>query len=319
MRRVLLLVVAVVTAVVFPGKPAVAVPYPDEIPLPDGIYPEGIEVGRGHDFYVGSLLDGAVYAGDLRTGDVITLAEGATGRFVAGLSFDARSGLLWGVGGDTGGNKAFAFDTITGAVVHVIPIEQGAFINDVVVTRDALYITDSLANVLWVVPLTNRGAPAGEEEALELTGDFELVTEGQLPVNLNGIAATPDGGTLVAVHTTLGVLYRIDPATGEATEIDLAGDGVPSGDGIVLHGRTLYVVQNFLNQVAVVELDPGFTTGQVTETITSDLFRVPATAARFGASLYLVNARFDEAFPPIFGVPPADPPLDYDVVKVPLH
>lgn len=84
----------------------------------------------------------------------------------------------------------------------------------------------------------------------------------------------------------------------------------------MLDGRTLYVVQNLLNTVAVVRLDSGLGSGDVVDTITSPLFRVPATAARFGSSLYLVNARFDEAFPPIFGVPPADPPLEYDVVKV---
>jgi sugar lactone lactonase YvrE len=120
---------------------------------------------------------------------------------------------------------------------------------------------------------------------------------------------------LIAVHTTLGVLYRIDPTTGVATEIDLGGATVPSGDGLVLHGKTLYVVQNFLNQVAVVQHDPGFETGALVDTITSDRFRVPTTAARFGHGLYLINARFDEAFPPFLGGDPGAG-LSYDVVRV---
>jgi hypothetical protein len=67
--------------------------------------------------------------------------------------------------------------------------------------------------------------------------------------------------------------------------------------------------------VAVVSLDPHLSAGQVTRLITSDLFRVPTTAARFGSSLYLVNARFDVALPTFLGGEPMV--LDYDVVRVP--
>ena len=182
------------------------------------------------------------------------------------------------------------------------------------VTRTAVYITDSFADVLWMIPLDSRGRPSGPAEAVPLTGDFTFVTTGPLPINLNGITATPDGRTLLAVHSTLGVLYNIDPSTGEATEIDLGGDAVTSGDGLLLHGRTLYVVRNFLNQIAVVTLDRSMTSGDVTRTISSDLFRVPTTVAKFGESLYLVNGRFDVALPPIFGAPPVS--IDYDVVRV---
>jgi sugar lactone lactonase YvrE len=315
MRRLALSAVVLATSLALVG-PAVGAPaFPDQIPVPDGFFPEGIAVGHGHDFYVGSLRDGALYEGDLRTGDGAVLAPGVDGRVVAGLSFDRRSGLVWGVGSDQGTGAILAFDGETGALVHAIAVPDAAFLNDVVVARDALYITDSLASVLWVVPLTNRGAPVGPATALPLSGDFEFVSEGPLPVNLNGIDVTPDGATLIAAHTTLGVLYRIDPATGVATEIDLGGATVPSGDGIVLHGRTLYVVQNFLNQVAVVQLDPGLATGALVDTITSDLFRVPATAASFGNGLYLINARFDEAFPPFLGGDPGVS-LSYDVVRV---
>jgi hypothetical protein len=110
----------------------------------------------------------------------------------------------------------------------------------------------------------------------------------------------------VAVHSSLGVLYRIDPATGVATAIDM-------GDGLLLQGRTLYVVQNLLSEVAVAQLDPGFASGAIVDTIVSDGFRIP-TVARAGDRLYLVNARFDVAFPPGFGGEPAS--IDYDVVMV---
>jgi hypothetical protein len=43
--------------------------FPDLIQLPNGWRPEGIAEGRGTSFCVGSLVNGAIYRGDLRTGD----------------------------------------------------------------------------------------------------------------------------------------------------------------------------------------------------------------------------------------------------------
>jgi sugar lactone lactonase YvrE len=110
--------------------------------------------------------------------------------------------------------------------------------------------------------------------------------------NLNGIAATPDGGTLLAVQSNAGRLWKIDAATGAADEIDVEGGPLLNGDGILLEHKTLYVVQNLFNVIAGVALDPGLASGQVVETLTSPDFAVPTTIARVGSSLYAVNARF---------------------------
>jgi sugar lactone lactonase YvrE len=315
-HRGVLVVLTALVASLLVGLPAGAraPAFPDSLPLPDGFYPEGITIGSGQDFFVGSLLDGALYRGDLRTGEGEVIAPGAAGRWLVGLDHDARSGLVWGAGIDAGAGAVLAFDAASGELVHVVAIPEAGFLNDLVVTRQALYVTDSFADRLYTVPLGAAGQPTGPATAVPLSGDFELVDEGALPLNLNGIDATPDGRWLVAVHSSLGVLYRIDPASGVATEIDLGGASVASGDGILLQGRTLYVVQNFLNQVAVVELDPGLTSGSVVDTIVSDGFRIPTTVARAGNRLYLVNARFDVAFPPGFGGTPVS--IDYDVVQV---
>jgi hypothetical protein len=56
-------------------------------------------------------------------------------------------------------------------------------------------------------------------------------------------------------------------------------------------------VQNS-NQVTRIQLDPQLTSGVVEKVITSDLFQVPATAARFGSRLAVVNAKFDTGLPP---------------------
>jgi sugar lactone lactonase YvrE len=309
-------VVTALLASLLVGLPASArgPAFPESLPLPDGFYPEGITIGVGQDFFVGSLLDGSLYRGDLRTGAGEVIAPGAEGRWLVGLDHDARSGLVWAAGIDGGVGAVLAFDGATGELVHVVSIPGAGFLNDLVVTRQALYVTDSFADVLYRVPLRATGHPAGPATAIPLSGDFELVTEGALPINLNGIDATPNGRWLVAAHSSLGLLYRIDPSTGVATTIDLGGAPLPSPDGILLQGRTLYVVQNFINQLGVVELEPGFTSGAIVDTIVDDGFRIPTTVARAGNRLYLVNARFDVAFPPGFGGEPAS--LDYDVVMV---
>jgi sugar lactone lactonase YvrE len=124
--------------------------------------------------------------------------------------------------------------------------------------------------------------------------------------NANGIAATPNGKTLFVINSGQGVLYRVDPNTGQAARIDV-GSPLTAGDGILFDGKTVYVVRNRLNIIAAVELRPDFTTGRVVREITSPLFRVPTTVAEFGNRLYAVNARF--------GTPPG-PAVDYDVVQV---
>lgn len=72
-------------------------------------------------------------------------------------------------------------------------------------------------------------------------------------------------------------------------------------------GRTLDVVQNRLNQVAVVELNRRGTAGEVVDTLTSPMFEVPTTVAAYKDSLYLPNARFTT---------PPNPETTYSVTRI---
>ena len=303
-RRILISLLIVVLSLTAVGG-VFAAPGLEVIPLPDGFAPEGIASGRGSTFYVGSIPTGAIYQGDFLTGEGQILVEPQEGRAAIGLKFDPRSGYLFVAGGPTG--EAYVYDTATGETVAVLTLsEDPSFINDVVITQDAAYFTNSFQQEIYRVPLERNGQLSSTEdvETITLSGDYQF-TPGAF--NANGIAATPNGDTLIIVNSTEGALYNVDPETGEATRIDLGGS-VPAGDGILLHGKTLYVVQNRLNQVAVIELNSDFTAGTIVETITSERFRVPTTIARFGSSLYVVNARFGT---------PVTPETDYDVVLVP--
>ena len=82
-----------------------------------------------------------------------------------------------------------------------------------------------------------------------------------------------------------------------------------NGDGLLLSGRTLFVVQNRLNRVAVVRLNSAGTSGEVSpEFLTDPRFDVPTTVAAFGNRLYLPNARFTT---------PPTPDTPYNAVAIP--
>lgn len=283
-------------------------PFQEVIELPNGFQPEGIASGSGTTFYVGSIPTGAIYRGDVKTGTGAILVHAQEGRSAIGLKYDPRTGLLFVAGGATG--MAFIYNGETGENVAEIQLStEPSFINDVVITNDAVYFTDSFAPVIYKIPLGEDGQLPDDPEVitLPLSGDYQFVAGG---FNANGIDALPNGKALIIVNSTTGSLYLVDSTTGEATLIDLNGGSVPAGDGILLRGKTLYVVQNQLNQVAVIKLGSDYTSGEIVDLITSPLFRVPTTIAAFGNTLYVVNARF--------GTPPT-PDTDYDVVRVPRH
>jgi hypothetical protein len=282
-------------------------PFPDIIPLPNGFQPEGIASGEGTGFYAGSIPTGAVYHGDLSTGTGDLLVPAQEGRAAIGMKYDDRTGLLFVAGGPTG--YAYVYDGESGAnVAEIMLTGLPSFINDVVITRDAVYFTNSFQPMLHKVALEDDGTlpdpPVGEP--IPLGGDYQF-TPGAF--NANGIEALSNGKTLVIVNSTEGALYTVDPETGVATRIDLGTGGAQNGDGLLLQGRTLYVVQNQLNRIAVVELAPGFASGEIVGLLTNSAFDVPTTIAKFGDALYAVNARF--------GTVPT-PDTEYDVVRVPL-
>jgi sugar lactone lactonase YvrE len=286
------------------GATAQTTPFPETIALPNGWQPEGIATGKGASFYVGSIPTGAVYRGNLRTGEGTVLVQGGEGRAAIGLKVDRR-GRIFVAGGPTG--KAFVYSATDGGSLATYTLTtKETFINDVAVTRSAAWFTDSVNQVVYRVPLGKRGGvPAQSEvQTVPLTGDIKY----QQGFNVNGIAATPNGKRLVIVQSNTGMLFTVDAATGGTGQIDLGGGNVANGDGILLRGKTLYVVQNQQNQVAVIKLASDFASGQITGTLTDPDLDVPTTIASFGSRLYAVNARF--------GTEPG-PTVPYHVVQLP--
>ena len=298
MRRL----VAIILGFLLLAGPAAASGFPESIPLPTGYRPEGVDT-RGKTAYAGSLADGDVVTVDLRSGDVNRLVDNdpAEGRVAVGLK--VARGLVIVSGGPTG--RAFVYDARTGAEVANLELTDpaaGTFINDVVVAGGSAWFTDSLQPQLYRVPLEGKGV--GQPETVPLSGPAGEFVAG---FNLNGIEAK--GRELIVVNSTNGELYAVE-RDGDSRTIDLGGDTVTAGDGLLRIGHSLYVVRNQLNQIDVVELSPRLRSGEVVRSITSDLFDVPTTVAKHGNRLVLVNARF--------GIPdPAN--AAFDLVQVPIR
>lgn len=295
---------------------AAGAPFPSSIPLPTDFAPEGVAVGKGATFYVGSLHDGDIYAGNLRTGEGSILVDTDVGP-AAGLKVDVRRHRLFVAGAFTG--KALVYDTRDGQTLADITLgAPGAtFLNDVVVTKRAAYFTDTFNPRIFRVPIAPNGS-LGSPQTIPVTGPAAPIVDG---FGLNGIDATPSGRTLLAAHTGLSQLFTIDRTTGASHLVQIPGAPLPpSIDGILLDGRTVWVVSNFSNVVLKIRLSTDLSRARIVDTITNadvgGLFRVPTTVAENGNRLVLVNARFDLGLPPPFDVG-APPGTDYDVVQVP--
>lgn len=305
MRRPTLLLVAGLVAALTPfaGSSHVvdarnSARFPTTIELPDGFFPEGITIDR-RTAYVGSLIDGSIQMQDLRTGRSTEFA-GSPGpsRIAVGMDVD-RHQRLWVAGGGPVLDPTVAagfrvYDIRTGDLVSDVTLPAAGFLNDVIVTRDAAWFTDSFAPHLIRVPIASDGT-IGEPEFASLGGDWQQAAG----FNANGIAATGDERHLIVAQSTApdgpgAALYRV-PASRDATALDATRiplDGELGGaDGLVLVGRTLYVVAG-AEGVVEVRLARSLGAGRVVDTLTVPDSVTPTTADVFGSRLYVVDAKF---------------------------
>ncbi|WP_405656048.1 superoxide dismutase [Streptomyces sp. RK9] len=271
--------------------------WPTDFPLPNGFQPEGIAIGPGATAWFGSRIGGDLYRASLATGRGERIPTGADGMSL-GLKSDGR-GRLFVAGGFT--RELRVVEGRTGRVLAAYEVgTPKTVVNDVVLTPRAAWFTDSTQQQVYGLPLGPRGElpPAREIVTLPLVGEW--VSAPADGFTTNGLERTPDGrGLLVInVHAHGGSLYRVDPRTGDTRRVDLGGSKLPDGDGALLLGRTLYVVQQVQNAVDVFRMHPTGLRGSAVARITDARFRIPTTVAAFGDRLYLPNSRFTEETTP---------------------
>ena len=297
--------------------------WPDLIPMPVGIEAEGIEMGRDTDFFVGALSytgnltnAGTVFKGNLVTGEGQVLVP-PTGKPLSGLSYDVRTDYLYAATGFSAGfsgpfweQGVKVYAGTSGRLLEEIIFGDDMVINDVLVTDTAVYCTDSVSTTLYKIPLENDGKVfSSAVEKIEMTG-FEMV-EG---FNANGLTGDFDGKKLVVVNNNSGVLYLVDTESGAASPVNIQGEEqlFVNGDGLYMDGRTLYIMQQFTQKIAVVELSDDLTQGTFVKNIVSDDFAIPTTITGYGNCIYAINTNYLE-----LTAEGADPTLvQTEVVKV---
>jgi streptogramin lyase len=306
-RSIIVIVAAMLLAIGAVAPVAAAGPnFPARIDLPDGWAPEGITAGPGNTVFVGSLADGAIWKGDVRTGRGRVLVPGSAGKVAVGVEYEARANRLWVVGGSTG--EVRVYNASTGRLLKTYSFTSRGvgFLNDLVVTRTAVYVTDSGVKQLDVIPIGRSGRLVNRSSirTLPLSGDIVWVT-GPGQFNANGIVAR--NGWLVLVQSNAGKLFRVNPRTGVTRNINLRGGSASNGDGLELNGGTLYVVRN-TNTVSVFRLGSRLLSAEFLVDLSAPSLDVPTTAALQAGRLWVVNARFGT---------PTTPTTHYWITRLP--
>ena len=276
-----------------------------------GVLPEGIEVTPAGRIYVTSSATGDVYVGSVGSATMSTFARGSdVGRASAlGVHADARgrvfvaspSGVdVYSPSGELLAQRRAAADEVT-----------STYLNDLVITSDAVYVTDSANALMWRMGL--QGNAIGELRpwlrARELMPSFEPGW-----FYLNGIDASPDGSRLLVSAQGLGALIRVDTEAAAAEFVVMDGSvfGNFGPDGMALEGDVVHGVLNYGapdtgQGLYVARLDPEWRTGSVVAATTDADFSTPTTVASSGGRYLVVNSQLDTA--------PGSPP--WTVVAVP--
>jgi len=292
-------------------------PFPDRVYVLDGSGSEGFAIGKGPTAY-NSSPDGSIYKVDLRSGqgEVLTPVTDPEGCSKLGMRVDDRTNYLF-VAGCVNGN-AFVYDAGTGALMMEYQLNNSGepgVVNDLTITNDAVYFTDSFRAVLYRLPLSkNGGLPLDPGAATEIPLPSEFINNDPFCCTGNGIVSTPNGKTLIIGHSNLARLYRFDTASGDLEQITVDGPLTGFLDGLALHNDVLYIMTPYdfpgppasIDRIQVVQLEKGYLSGTLVQTITDpENLDGVASGAVFGDSLYVNNARY--ASIPVFPIPANEP------------
>jgi hypothetical protein len=265
--------------------------------------PEGVAFDkRSKAFFVGITADGAIYRGTLGSDTVAPYIPGGAGKSAVGLK--VKRGKLYVAGGETG--SITVYDIATKAQVAKFETGSGGFLNDLQVTRRGdVYVTDSFRPTLWHVTREQVEAGSGTPQGLPYSG---AIPDGSgRTFNVNGIVAK-SARKLVVVDTNSGKLFRIKLGEdgGSIDSIDeITGATVPGGDGMLLEGGRLVVVQGDPAQLSFLKLRKSARKAKLERTQTSDKLHGPSTVDRAKKLYLVVNADFATSTKPftVAGLP----------------
>jgi Cu-Zn family superoxide dismutase len=262
--------------------------------------PEGVAAGSGGAFYVGATGDGTIYRGTVDNPTATEFITGATGKSAVGMK--VAGGRLYVAGGSTG--KITVYDLGTRQQVASFDTGTGGFLNDLVVTRRGVYVTDSMRPIIWHVTAAQVNAGSGTPDQIAVSPEIAYGSG----FNLNGIVARGAGRQLIVVQTNTGKLFRIDLGASASTSRRIQQIDAPAlagGDGLLLDRGKLVVVQGSPAALRFLKLDGGASTARLVDTRTDPTLRGPSTVARVRKLLLVVNADFATSTKPftVSGLP----------------
>ena len=265
--------------------------------------PEGVAYDRRSGrFYVSEArpgsdgVGGRVWRGKLGSKTLKPFLPAAADR-PGTIGMKVKRGKLYIAGGPAGDVEVYDISSKE-RVAQFQLCATGCFINDLSVAKNGdVFVTESnLSQFVYRIPAEAVRNGGGAVDPIAISPPLTPVAGAP---NANGIAAN-EGRYVVFVQSSAGKLFRLDRGTREVTEIPVSGGEVTNGDGIVLDGRTLYVVRNRDQLIAKVKLSRDFDSARVVKTKTDKTFEDPTTAALAGKRLLVVNSDF---FPPNPGAP----------------
>jgi sugar lactone lactonase YvrE len=278
----------------------------------DRVYPEGIAVDpRTGDTYVGSYANGAIYrAAPGAPKAEVFLAEGTDGRKTAnGLKVD-QAGRLWVIDSTMG---VAVYDTASRALIarFDVPGADPRLVNDLAITQDGTaYLTDSLRGVVYRVTKDQVADAAAHGGRADLTTQFDLSTtvapHDASTFALNGIVADDSGRYLLIVDMDAGDLYRVATAPNSPDpirKVAMHGADLKHGDGLELHGDTLWAAQNTSNTITRWKIADDGAAVTVENRITDESLRIPTTLIRMKDRTLVVSSQFDKGGPMGPGTP----------------
>lgn len=265
---------------------------------------EGIGLDRRTGvFYVSETTGGEIHRGQVNKAKTRQWlkGDGTDGRFTArGITVDS-AGRVYIAGGPNAIANAGAPDLwvysragrLLAALRTGVP---NAFLNDVAIGPDgAAYFTNSDA------PQVFRVAKKNGTWSVKTWADGTRKIATAAGFNLGGIVVSPDARSLVVAQGNVGKLWRFDLRSRAVSLIDIGGANLVNADGLVLKGRTLWVVRNFSRVLTTLHLGPNAATASLVSERPTDPNRVFTTAKFARGRLLLVDSKFEEN--PV-GLPP---------------
>ena len=180
-----------------------ATDFPKRIDLPNGILPEGIATA-GNSFYAGSRANGAVYRGDLRTGEGAFLVPGADRTRRDGPQGRSRPALRV----RREHRQRLRLRREDRSAARELRALGRRELHQRRRRHEERGVVHRLAEAGALPRSARPGRRAGAADGfttVPLTGDFEQVAG----FNVNGIDATPNGKTLIIVQSATGKLFTV--------------------------------------------------------------------------------------------------------------